>query len=89
MSDIHETPPGELPDWWGRGECQRLGVPVDWFFPERGTSAAPAKSICAVCPVIEPCREFGMSQKFGVWGGLSERERRRIRSQRARDRGAA
>lgn len=85
----NETPAGELPQWWSDGECQRIGAPVDWFFPERGASAAPAKSICAVCPVIDECREYGMSQKFGVWGGLSERERRRIRSQRARERGAA
>lgn len=53
----NETPAGELPEWWSDGECQRIGAPVDWFFPERGASAAPAKSICAVCPVIDECRE--------------------------------
>jgi len=40
-----------------------------------------AKEICAVCPVVEPCRLYALThgESFGVWGGLGERERREIR----------
>jgi WhiB family redox-sensing transcriptional regulator len=55
-----------------------------WFFPNRGESATKAKAICATCPVLAPCREFGMGEPFGVWGGLSEKERAAIKRQNRR-----
>ena len=77
----------EEPGSWRRqGNC--LGVNADLFFPERGEPTAPAKKVCFGCVVREDCLEYALEagEKWGVWGGLSERERRRIRQQRARSR---
>ena len=67
-----------------------LGVDPDLFFPERGASTKEAKLVCQGCVVREDCLEYVLSngEKFGIWGGLSERERRRIRRQRALARAA-
>jgi WhiB family redox-sensing transcriptional regulator len=69
--------------WQDYSRC--LGVDPDMFFPERGASTREAKEVCRGCVVKEPCLEYALSngEKFGIWGGLSERERRRIRRQRA------
>lgn len=64
------------------------GKPVDTFFPERGTAqitARDAKAICKgtadtpACPVKGICLEYALERKerFGIWGGMSERERAR------------
>ena len=62
-----------------------LGVDPDLFFPERGASTREAKEVCRGCVVREDCLEYALAngEKFGIWGGLSERERRRLRRQRA------
>jgi len=54
------------------------------FFPEKGGSTREAKRVCAGCPVRLQCLEYalGNDERFGIWGGLSERERRRLRLQR-------
>ena len=54
------------------------------FFPERGSSTIKAKAICAECKVREECLEFAVVRKerFGIWGGKFERERRAIRRER-------
>ncbi len=51
------------------------------FFPEKGGSTRDAKRVCEACPVSGQCLDYAMSndEKFGIWGGLSERERRRLR----------
>jgi len=69
--------------WQDRANC--LGVDPDLFFPERGASTREAKSVCAGCEVRLECLEYALAngEKFGIWGGLSERERRRLRRQRA------
>ena len=69
--------------WQDRANCS--GADPDLFFPERGASTRTAKSICRECSVRPECLEFAIvhSEKFGVWGGLSERERRKIRRERA------
>ena len=71
--------------WQMLSNC--LGVDPDLFFPERGASTKDAKAVCQGCVVREDCLEYALTnrEKFGIWGGLSERERRRIR----RERGAA
>lgn len=73
-------------DWMRLGSCEP--TQEDLFFPERGASTREAKEICRLCIVREPCLEYAIenSQKFGIWGGMSERERRRIRRQRAQQR---
>ncbi|MBX7159305.1 MAG: WhiB family transcriptional regulator [Acidimicrobiia bacterium] len=74
--------------WQARANC--IGVDPDIFFPERGASTKEAKSICAACLVRADCLEYALenSEKFGIWGGTSERERRRLRRQRAAERRA-
>ncbi len=69
--------------WQDSANCS--GANQDLFFPERGASTRKAKAICAACAVKEECLEFAITQgeRFGIWGGLSERERRKIRRQRA------
>ena len=51
------------------------------FFPEKGGSTREAKKICAQCDVKAQCLEFALSidARFGIWGGLSERERRKLK----------
>jgi WhiB family redox-sensing transcriptional regulator len=78
------TQPAILPENW-QDDANCLGVDPDLFFPERGASTREAKEVCRGCVVREQCLEFALQngEKFGIWGGLSERERRRIRRQRA------
>jgi len=70
-------------DWKSKANC--MGVDPDLFFPERGMSTREAKEVCRGCVVREDCLEYALAngEKFGIWGGLSERERRRIRRARA------
>ena len=69
--------------WQDFANCS--GADQDLFFPERGASTRKAKAICAACVVKAECLEYAIRQgeRFGIWGGLSERERRKIRRQRA------
>jgi WhiB family redox-sensing transcriptional regulator len=77
--------------WQRLANC--LGVDPDLFFPERGASTREAKEVCRGCVVREDCLDHAVAngEKFGIWGGLSERERRRVRRARAgaRQNGAA
>jgi WhiB family redox-sensing transcriptional regulator len=72
--------------WQRQANC--MGVDPDLFFPERGASTREAKEVCRGCVVREDCLEFALAngEKFGIWGGLSERERRKIRRRRALER---
>ncbi len=69
-------------EWQDGANC--TGANANLFFPERGASTRAAKSICRECRVREDCLEFAIStgEKFGIWGGMSERERRRVRKER-------
>jgi len=68
--------------WQRRANC--MGVDPELFFPERGASTREAKEVCRGCVVREDCLEFAIanSEKFGIWGAMSERERRRVRRAR-------
>ncbi|HEX5630097.1 MAG TPA: WhiB family transcriptional regulator [Acidimicrobiia bacterium] len=72
---------GDL-SWQDGANCR--GGNADLFFPERGASTRSAKAICRECSVRAECLEFAIStgEKFGIWGGMSERERRRVRRER-------
>ena len=74
--------------WQRQANC--MGVDPDLFFPERGASTREAKEVCRGCVVQEDCLEYALAngEKFGIWGGLSERERRRIRRRRSLERRA-
>lgn len=66
-------------EWADHAAC--LDAEPDTFFPEKGGSTAAAKVICSGCAVREPCLDYALanSERYGVWGGLSERERRLLR----------
>jgi WhiB family transcriptional regulator, redox-sensing transcriptional regulator len=71
--------------WMVEGKCRDM--PPSVFFPSDGLGVQAAQRICADCPVAEACLEYALANRIdhGVWGGRSERERRRIlRSRRAR-----
>ena len=69
-------------DWMRVGNCQEQ--PPQVFFPSDGVGVEVARRICATCPVKEPCLEYALYHRIdhGVWGGASERERRRILKRR-------
>jgi WhiB family redox-sensing transcriptional regulator len=65
-------------DWDLDAAC--LGEDPAMFFPGQGEAHGPALRICADCPVKEPCLEHALKhERSGIWGGTSERERRRLR----------
>lgn len=66
------------PAWTGDALCAQ--VATEMFFPEKGGSTKDAKRICGDCPVREACLEYALEngERFGIWGGLSERERRAL-----------
>ena len=68
--------------WLPRAACR--GIDPDVFHPSRGEDERPAKTICAKCPVVAECLEYALDsgEKFGVWGGYSERQRRQMRAAR-------
>ena len=70
--------------WRQKAACR--GVDPDIFFPVSDEDAADAKAICASCSVRQACLEWALSvrEKDGVWGGATERERRRIIRRRRR-----
>lgn len=74
----------DRPDWQAAAACR--GTDPDLFFTERGEKTSDAKAVCGGCPVREECLDYALDnvEKFGVWGGLSERERRRVRRDRGR-----
>lgn len=71
-------------DWKLLGACRDLSP--DMFYPGSFDyeTVIQAKRVCAVCPVLAVCREVGLGEQHGVWGGMTERERRRERVLRGR-----
>lgn len=69
-------------EWMGRGACRAHDPST--FFPPDGAGVERARRICATCPVRIECLEYALSEaiEHGVWGGCSERERRRIARRR-------
>jgi hypothetical protein len=65
--------------WMRDGLCAQTDPEA--FHPDKSGSVAPAKAVCAVCPVLAECRGYALEtgQRFGVWGGLSANERQQIR----------
>ncbi|MGK2348327.1 WhiB family transcriptional regulator [Actinomyces sp. W5033] len=65
--------------WQERALCAQTDP--DAFFPEKGGSTREAKRVCAACEVREECLEYALAhdERFGIWGGLSERERRKLK----------
>ena len=65
--------------WQDRALCAQTDPEA--FFPEKGGSTREAKRICLGCEVRDACLEYALAhdERFGIWGGLSERERRRLK----------
>ncbi|GEL16956.1 hypothetical protein PA7_07930 [Pseudonocardia asaccharolytica DSM 44247 = NBRC 16224] len=80
LIEMLDGPPAESEqDWQEQALCAQTDPEA--FFPEKGGSTREAKRICAGCEVRAECLEYALAQdeRFGIWGGLSERERRRLR----------
>lgn len=65
--------------WVDEAICPTTDVEI--FHPNKGGNTGPAKLVCASCPVIEACLEYAVrtDQRYGIWGGKSERQRREIK----------
>jgi len=65
--------------WQDRALCAQTDPEA--FFPEKGVSTREAKKVCRGCEVRAECLEFALEndERFGIWGGMSERERRRLK----------
>jgi len=70
--------------WWDVGACRGLDSGI--FYPDDDVEAQAAKSVCETCVVKQTCLDHALSfrEKAGVWGGATERDRRRIIRQRRR-----
>ncbi len=73
------APATEENDWQENALCAQTDPEA--FFPEKGGSTREAKRICLGCEVRDQCLEYALAndERFGIWGGLSERERRRLK----------
>ena len=74
--------PAEL-SWQERALCAETDPEA--FFPEKGGSTREAKRVCLSCEVRSECLDYALAhdERFGIWGGLSERERRRLKRRTA------
>ena len=83
MGDDEATEPMT---WQAQALCAQTDP--ESFFPEKGGSTREAKRVCTGCEVRAECLDYALAhdERFGIWGGLSERERRRVRRQRALER---
>ena len=74
---------GDGPEWQKRSLCAQTDP--DAFYPEKGGSTREAKQICGRCEVRPECLEYALAhqERFGIWGGLSERERRKLQRRAA------
>lgn len=68
-------------EWMDDGLCAQTSP--EEFFPEKGGASRDAKAVCAKCTVAAECLDWALAhnERFGIWGGLSERERRHIDTQ--------
>lgn len=78
LAELFESTDEEQ-EWQERALCAQTDPEA--FFPEKGGSTREAKRICAGCEVRSECLEYALQhdERFGIWGGLSERERRKLK----------
>lgn len=79
MSDLTDLLNRHRPDWMDFANC--MGVDADLFFPSPGESHADANAVCNACQVKTQCLQYALDngEKFGIWGGASEKWRRKVR----------
>ena len=77
--DCHQATTADTPAWYADALCAQTDPEA--FFPEKGGSTREAKRVCQSCDVRAECLEYALAhdERFGIWGGLSERERRRFK----------
>jgi WhiB family redox-sensing transcriptional regulator len=65
-------------DWQDDGLCKESDPEA--FFPEKGGSTKQAKAVCKRCPITEECLQYALenNERYGIWGGQSEHQRRQI-----------
>ena len=70
------------PEWTKKALCAEVDPNI--FFPEIGENVSVVKKICKACDVREECLKFSLDndERFGIWGGLSEKNRRQLRAQK-------
>lgn len=80
---ISQHPAAAEPRTW-RLSALCAQVDPELFFPDKGEPARAALRVCAACPVRVQCLEDALTgdQRYGVWGGTTEIQRRRLRKQR-------
>jgi WhiB family redox-sensing transcriptional regulator len=71
------------PELWWQERALCAQTDPEAFFPEKGGSTREAKKVCLGCDVRGDCLEYALAhdERFGIWGGLSERERRRLKKE--------
>lgn len=69
---------GKPQPWTRDALCAQIGA--DLWFPDKGESAAAAKAVCRGCPVVQECLKYALdnNERTGVWGAMSERDRRKL-----------
>lgn len=68
-----------MPEWFDKATCSTTDP--ESFFPTKGEQPNSAKRVCSRCPVRRDCLQFALdnAEPYGIWGGLTERERRALR----------
>jgi WhiB family redox-sensing transcriptional regulator len=79
IEEFFDDEPLEEFGWQERALCAQTDPEA--FFPEKGGSTREAKKVCLSCDVSGECLDYALAndERFGIWGGLSERERRRLK----------
>lgn len=79
LSTLVDLAEDEAQPWQDRALCAQTDPEA--FFPEKGGSTREAKQVCRGCEVRAQCLQYALSteQRAGIWGGLSDRERRRLK----------
>ena len=71
--------------WTSKANCRQL--PTDWWYPakpitpEAAANLDKARALCDTCEVKAECLEAGMTEEYGIWGGLSPKQRKRLRKE--------
>ncbi|SCL30459.1 WhiB family transcriptional regulator, redox-sensing transcriptional regulator [Micromonospora rhizosphaerae] len=68
---------GAREDWWDRAACRGIDVDVFYPLPNDGAAAERALRVCGRCPIRAKCRQYAVSNReaYGIWGGMTERQR--------------
>jgi len=76
---LEPAEPLGIPSWQDQALCAEVDTEI--FFPEKGGSTREAKQVCRGCEVRAQCLEYALErdERFGIWGGVSERERRHLK----------